>query len=90
MPKYLSVALFSTAVISGCAHQKPLAGDPPQVQPPLLESSTSLESNRFEMTQRGRQMRADDFDAWMKARGIRIAKGVPAVETAPVTQTKAK
>lgn len=32
-------------------------------------------SNRFEMVQNGKRMSAEDFDAWMKARGIRIAKG---------------
>jgi hypothetical protein len=36
-------------------------------------------SNRFLMTQNGRQMTADDFEAWMKARGIRVAKGAPEV-----------
>jgi len=35
----------------------------------------TAKSNRFEMTQNGRRMSAADFDAWMKARGIRIAKG---------------
>ena len=34
-------------------------------------------SNRFLMTQNGRKMSAEDFDAWMKARGIRVAKGAP-------------
>jgi hypothetical protein len=29
------------------------------------------------MTQDGKQMTADDFEAWMKARGIRVAKGAP-------------
>jgi hypothetical protein len=29
------------------------------------------------MTQNGKQMTADDFEAWMKSRGIRVAKGVP-------------
>lgn len=33
--------------------------------------------HRFDMHQNGKQMSADDFDAWMKARGIRIAKGPP-------------
>jgi hypothetical protein len=33
---------------------------------------------RFDMTQRGKKMSADDFEAWMKARGLRIAKGGPA------------
>lgn len=31
--------------------------------------------HRFHMHQDGQQMSADDFDAWMKSRGIRIAKG---------------
>ena len=33
---------------------------------------------RFDMQQNGRRMSADEFDAWMKARGIRIATGAPA------------
>ena len=27
------------------------------------------------MTQTGRRMTADEFDAWMKARGVRVARG---------------
>jgi hypothetical protein len=34
------------------------------------------------MTQGGRQMTADDFEAWMKAHGIRVAKGTPVVAKA--------
>ncbi len=30
---------------------------------------------RFNMTQNGRRMTAEEFDAWMKARGIRVATG---------------
>lgn len=33
---------------------------------------------RFDMTQNGRRMTAEEFDAWMKARGIRVATGKPA------------
>lgn len=34
---------------------------------------------RFNMTQNGKRMTADEFDAWMKSRGVRIATGgVPA------------
>ena len=36
---------------------------------------------RFEMSQGGRRMTADEFEAWMKAKGIHVAKGRPA--TAP-------
>lgn len=32
---------------------------------------------RFDMTQDGRRMTADEFSAWMESRGIRISKGVP-------------
>lgn len=32
---------------------------------------------RFDMTQNGKRMTADEFDAWMKAKGVRVAKGAP-------------
>jgi hypothetical protein len=35
-------------------------------------------SNRFNMTQNGKKMTADDFDAWMKKNGYRVATGAPA------------
>jgi len=38
---------------------------------------------RFDMNQNGRQMTADEFDAWMKSRGVRIARGAAPV-AAPV------
>lgn len=36
---------------------------------------------RFDMTQNGKRMTADEFDAWMKSRGVRVVKGVPAAAT---------
>ncbi len=40
---------------------------------------------RFDMTQNGKRMTADEFDAWMKSRGVRVVKGpVPAAAPAPV------
>ena len=30
---------------------------------------------RFDMTQNGKRMTAEEFDAWMQAKGIRVAKG---------------
>jgi hypothetical protein len=35
---------------------------------------------RFNMEQNGKKMSAEEFDAWMKARGIRVAKGAPPKE----------
>ncbi|KAF1706704.1 hypothetical protein [Pseudoxanthomonas sacheonensis] len=37
---------------------------------------------RFDMTQNGKRMTADEFDAWMKSRGVRVVKGAPAAATA--------
>ncbi len=53
---------------------------------------------RFDMTQNGKRMTADEFDAWMKARGVRVVKGPivaappppPAPEPAPATPPKKK
>ncbi len=57
-------------VVQGCASRQAV------IEPPgIVERTPITPSNRFNMTQNGRQMSADDFDAWMKARGIRIAKG---------------
>ena len=37
---------------------------------------------RFDMTQNGKRMTADEFDAWMKAKGVRVVgrKDAPAAE----------
>jgi hypothetical protein len=41
------------------------------------------------MSQNGKRMTADEFDAWMKSRGVRVAKGaVPAA--APVAAPAAE
>ena len=40
---------------------------------------------RFNMTQNGKRMTADEFDAWMKARGVRVVgrKDTPAPVASP-------
>ena len=42
---------------------------------------------RFDMTQNGKRMTADEFDAWMKAKGVRVVgrKDAPAAEAAPAS-----
>ncbi|MNW22752.1 hypothetical protein D3C71_2244330 [compost metagenome] len=35
------------------------------------------------MNQNGKKMTAEEFDAWMKSRGIRVAKGAPAAGAQP-------
>ncbi len=39
---------------------------------------------RFDMSQNGKRMTAEEFDAWMKSRGVRIAKGAPKPSVVPV------
>ena len=49
-----------------------------QASYPMQEGGKTPYDNsqyRFDMQQNGKQMSAQDFDAWMKARGIRIAGG---------------
>ncbi|MBL8261299.1 MAG: hypothetical protein JNM58_02655 [Xanthomonadaceae bacterium] len=66
--------LLSAGGLSGCATDRALTAHAPPPPAPVVKKP-SAKSNRFEMTQNGRRMSAADFDAWMKARGIRIAKG---------------
>ena len=42
---------------------------------------------RFNMNQNGKKMTAEEFDAWMKSRGIHVVKAHPATgsSTAPTT-----
>ena len=45
---------------------------------------------RFNMSQNGKNMTADEFSAWMKSRGVRVARGAnpppaPAAPATPVT-----
>ena len=42
------------------------------------------------MQQNGRKMTAEEFDAWMTARGIRVAKGAPTRPKASATARRAR
>ncbi len=59
--------------------------------PSVYKPKTEFDNTpwRFDMNQNGKRMTADEFDAWMKSRGVRVARGaapaaVPAVAAAPV------
>ena len=41
---------------------------------------------RFDMSQNGKRMTAEEFDAWMKSRGVRVVQARPAVTTGSATQ----
>jgi len=44
---------------------------------------------RFDMSQNGKRMTAAEFDAWMKAKGIRVATGKPAAASPPEAESAA-
>ena len=48
------------------------SGDPAAYKPKTEFDNTPW---RFNMTQNGKRMTADEFDAWMKSKGVRVAKG---------------
>jgi uncharacterized protein YceK len=87
MRKFMFAMLSAIVVMSGCATQKQVVRTAPTAKPAPVAVA---KSNRFEMTQNGRQMSANDFDAWMKARGIRVAKGKPQPKPKPKVQSKAQ
>ena len=49
----------------------------PGTDPASYRPKTEFDNTpwRFDMNQNGKRMTADEFDAWMKARGVRVAKG---------------
>jgi len=65
--------------------KKPLEKKP---EPIIAEAPSSdpatPKSARFNMTQGGKKMTPEDFDAWMKSQGIRIVPAKPAVEPVKV------
>lgn len=73
-------ATAAVVLLSGCASRGPAVSETPPV--------AVGKDNRFVMTQNGRRMSADDFDRWMRARGIRIAKGAP--KPAPKARTPSR
>lgn len=57
----------------------PSANDPAAYKPQTQYDNTPW---RFDMSQGGKRMTADEFSAWMKAKGVRVAKGAPGAATA--------
>jgi hypothetical protein len=70
--------------IEGCqavakAMPAPTAIDPND--PSVYKPKTEFDNTpwRFDMNQNGKRMTADEFDAWMKTRGVRVARGAAPV-----------
>jgi hypothetical protein len=79
-----SVAMIAVAMLGACAQHKVARADPGH-QP--VAAARGPHGYRFNMTQHGKKMSAEDFDAWMKANGLHVAKGPDAKAKA---KTKSK
>jgi hypothetical protein len=79
----VAVSLFSSLLVS-TAFAAETEGSTAAVDAATYQPKTEHDNTpyRFNMEQNGKRMSADEFDAWMKARGVRVATGKPAVEAA--------
>ncbi|MBP7369892.1 MAG: hypothetical protein KA902_00480 [Arenimonas sp.] len=67
---------------------KPATPKPAEATLPEVTTPAKAPVARFNMTQDGKKMTAADFDAWMKAQGIRIVPAKAPVEAAPTPPVK--
>ncbi|WP_374247731.1 hypothetical protein [Thermomonas sp.] len=94
MPSLIRVAtlLGCLAVLAGCASSGTrVAASAPAVSLPVQPATgrDARGSYRFLMQRDGQTMTADQFDAWMRANGIRVARGQvqPAATTEKARRT---
>lgn len=74
--------LLPATLLSACGGHKEVAkATPPPVTDKIVEIQPTERDGRgayrFHMSNGEKRMSADEFDAWMKANGIRVAKGNP-------------
>ena len=79
--------LLPALVLTACGGHKQAAKTPPPVTDKVVELTLPDQrdargSYRFHMSDGEKRMSADEFDAWMKANGIRVAKGNPQAKPA--------
>ena len=60
----------------------PADGTRPTAPSPPAPATAGASDYRFDMRQDGKAMSADEFDAWMKTRRVRVATGKPALVAA--------
>ena len=83
--------------VEGCqdvSKALPAGGTANPNDPAAYKPQTAFDNTpwRFNMSQDGKRMTAEEFDAWMKARGVRVVKArpvaAPAAAPAPAPETK--
>lgn len=76
--------------IQGCsdvANATPAPGVVNPDDPAAYKPRTQFDNTpwRFNMSQNGKKMTADEFSAWMKSRGVRVARGAGAPAVVPAS-----
>lgn len=71
----------SASVIAPASTAMPTSTDPAAYKPRTPFDNAPW---RFDMNQNGKRMTADEFTAWMKAKGVRVATGAPGAIAVPV------
>lgn len=73
----------------GCRElaKAPAAASANPDDPAAYKPKTAFDNTpwRFDMNQNGKRMTADEFDAWMKARGVRVVKAKATAPAQPAT-----
>ena len=80
--------------IEGCQNIAKVIPGAPAVQPndpAAYKPQTAFDNTpwRFDMSQNGKRMTAEEFDAWMKARGVRVVKARPVPAAVPAAAVEA-
>jgi len=80
--------------IEGCQNVAKAIPSAPAVNPndpAAYKPQTEFDNTpwRFDMSQNGKRMTAEEFDAWMKARGVRVVKARPAPAAAAAAPVEA-
>ncbi len=87
----IALTMTSLVTLVGCSstgkHASKKVEEPitVTVEAPVAEKD-ALGNYRFLMQEGESRMSADQFDAWMKANGIRVAKGAPAPAATPTVK----
>ena len=83
---WMALPVAGLALLAGCSSSgdKMAAPAAASVQVPVAQKD-ARGSYRFLMQQEGKNMSADQFDAWMRANGMRVARGKP---TAPARKAR--
>lgn len=80
--------LLAVSLSAGCASTSSSAATKNAAPDEIVTVKVGPHGHRFDMQQDGRSMTAEEFDAWMKANGIRVAKGAPVKQTTTASTAK--